>query len=242
MNGVIGMVDVLLQSSLKGYQVEMVEIIRDSAFSLLGIIEDILDFSKIEVGRLEIEHVPTSVADVVEKVCIMLDRLAEKKNVELTLFTDPAIPQFVVSDAQRLRQIVVNLAHNAIKFSGAQDRPGRVSVQAVLIERSAKQIVLEIRVTDNGIGMDRATQAQLFTPFTQADASTTRRFGGTGLGLSIARRLVQLMGGELAVQSSPDQGSTFTVRLPFIPVPDKEGDSTTAITRHRNSLSRDRRR
>lgn len=225
MNGVIGMVDVLLQSSLKGYQAEMVDTIRDSAFSLLGIIEDILDFSKIEVGRLEIEHAPTAVADVVEKICIMLDRLAEKKGVELTLFTDPAIPAAVLSDAQRLRQIVVNLAHNAIKFSGGQDRPGRVSVQAMLIEREAEQIVVEIRVTDNGIGMDQATQAQLFTPFTQADASTTRRFGGTGLGLSIARNLVQLMGGELSVQSTPDKGSTFTVRLPLIPVPDKDDSS-----------------
>jgi PAS domain S-box-containing protein len=225
MNGVIGMVDVLLQSSLKGYQVEMVDTIKDSAFSLLGIIEDILDFSKIEAGRLEIEHTPIALADVVEKVCIMLDRLAEKKGVELTLFTDPAIPVSVLSDAQRLRQIVVNLTHNAIKFSGGQDRPGRVSVQAMLIERDAEQIVVEIRVTDNGIGMDQATQAQLFTPFTQADASTTRRFGGTGLGLSIARNLVQLMGGELSVQSTPDKGSTFTVRLPLIPVPDKNDSS-----------------
>ncbi len=225
MNGVIGMVDVLLQSSLKGYQVEMVDTIRDSALSLLGIIEDILDFSKIEAGRLEIEHAPTAVADVVEKVCIMLDRLAEKKGVELTLFTDPAIPVAVLSDAQRLRQIVVNLVHNAIKFSGGQDRSGRVSVQALLIERDAEQIVVEIRVTDNGIGMDQATQAQLFTPFTQADASTTRRFGGTGLGLSIARNLVRLMGGELTVQSTLDDGSTFTVRLPFIPVPDKDNGS-----------------
>jgi PAS domain S-box-containing protein len=222
MNGVIGMVDVLLQSSLKGYQVEMVDTIKDSAFSLLGVIEDILDFSKIEVGRLEIEHVPTAVADVVEKVCIMLDRLAEKREVELTLFTDPAIPVSVLSDAQRLRQIVVNLANNAIKFSGGLGRPGRVSVQALLIERSPEQIVVEIRVTDNGIGMDQATQARLFTPFTQADASTTRRFGGTGLGLSIARNLAHLMGGELSVLSAPDKGSTFTVRLPFVPVPDLE--------------------
>jgi PAS domain S-box-containing protein len=225
MNGVIGMVDVLLQSSLKDYQVEMVDTIKDSAFSLLGIIEDILDFSKIEVGRLEIEHAPTAVADVVEKVCIMLDRLAEKKGVELTLFTDPAIPEAVLSDAQRLRQIVVNLVHNAIKFSGGQDHSGRVSVEAMLIERDAEVSVVEIRVTDNGIGMDQATQAHLFTPFTQADASTTRRFGGTGLGLSIARNLVQLMGGELVVQSTPNKGSTFTVRLPFIAVPDKDDSS-----------------
>ncbi len=228
MNGVIGMVDVLHQTSLKGYQVEMVDIIRESAFSLLGIIEDILDFSKIEAGKLEIEHAPTAVAEVVEKVCIMLDRLAENKGVELTLFTDPAIPAVVLSDAQRLRQIVINLANNAIKFSSGQDRPGRVSVQAVLVERDAERAVVEIRVIDNGIGMDQEIQSRLFTPFTQADVSTTRRFGGTGLGLSIARNLVQLMTGEISVQSVPDQGAIFTVRLPLVPVSDQAEDSDLA--------------
>jgi PAS domain S-box-containing protein len=227
MNGVIGMVDVLHQTSLKGYQVEMVDTIRDSAFSLLGIIEDILDFSKIEAGKLDLEHAFTAVAEVIEKGCAMLDHLAEKKGVELTLFTDPAIPATVLSDAQRLRQIVINLANNAIKFSSGQGHPGRVSVQAMLVERAAQQVVVEIRVTDNGIGINQETQAQLFTPFTQAEASTTRRFGGTGLGLTIARNLAQLMGGEITVQSAPGQGSTFTVRLPFVPVPDKAGDSAT---------------
>ena len=227
MNGVIGMVDVLHQTSLKGYQVEMVDTIRESAFSLLGIIEDILDFSKIEAGKLEIEYTPTAVAEVVEKACVMLDRLAAKKGVELTLFTDPAIPAAVLSDAKRLRQIVINLAHNAIKFSSGQERPGCVSVHAVRVEGDSEQVVVEIRVIDNGIGMDQETQVRLFTPFTQADASTTRRFGGTGLGLTIARNLVQLMGGEITVQSAPDQGSIFTVRLPFVPAPDKADDSAT---------------
>jgi PAS domain S-box-containing protein len=227
MNGVIGMVDVLHQTSLNGDQVEMVDTIRESAFSLLGIIEDILDFSKIEAGKLEIEHAPTAVAKVVEKICVMLDHLAEKKGVELTLFTDPAIPATVLGDAQRLRQIVINLASNAIKFSSGQGHPGRVSMQAVLVEHTAHQVVVEIRVTDNGIGIDQETQARLFTPFTQAEASTTRRFGGTGLGLTIAHNLVQLMGGEITVQSAPDQGSTFTVRLPFVPAPDKADDSAT---------------
>lgn len=220
MNGVIGMVDVLHQTSLKGYQVEMVDTIRDSAFSLLGIIEDILDFSKIEAGKMEIEYAPTSVAKVIEKVCAMLDRLAEKKGVELTLFTDPAIPTAVLSDTQRLRQIVVNLVSNAIKFSSGRAYPGRVCIKAVLLGHDTEQVMVEFRVTDNGIGMDQETQARLFTPFTQADASTTRRFGGTGLGLTIVRNLVVMMGGEVTVQSTPDNGSTFTVRLPFGRVPD----------------------
>jgi PAS domain S-box-containing protein len=228
MNGVIGMVDVLSQTSLQSYQVEMVDTIRESAFSLLGIIEDILDFSKIEADKLEIEYLPTSVAEVVEKVCVMLDRLAAKKKVELTLFTDPAIPTFVLSDAQRLRQVIINLANNAIKFSSGQDDlPGCVSVQALLIERDAAKVVVEIRVIDNGIGMNEATQAQLFSPFTQADASTTRRYGGTGLGLCIAHKLVQLMGGEISVQSTPGLGSRFVVRLPFVAVSDNAADNAT---------------
>lgn len=225
MNGVIGMVDVLHQTSLKGYQVEMVDSIRDSAYSLLDIIEDILDFSKIEAGKLEIEQAPTAVAAVVEKVCALLDRVAEKSNVELTLFTDPAIPAVVLCDAQRLRQILINLTSNAIKFSSNKGGMGKVSLQAALVERDAERIVVEFRVMDNGIGMDQETQARLFTPFTQANASTTRLFGGTGLGLSIADNLVQLMGGEIIVKSALGQGSSFVVRLPLVPLPDHSDDS-----------------
>ncbi|WP_054774668.1 response regulator [Methylogaea oryzae] len=125
MNGVIGMVDVLHQTSLKGHQVEMVELIRDSAYALLGIIDDILDFSKIEAGKLEIEHVLMSPVEVVEKACDMLDRLAEKKGVELTLFTDPALPGQVLGDPGRLRQILVNLVNNAIKFSSGQEQQAK---------------------------------------------------------------------------------------------------------------------
>ena len=187
MNGVIGMIDVLHQSSLKGDQVEMVDLIRESAFSLLGIIDDILDFSKIEAGKLELEREAIAVADVVEGVCGMLNGMAEKKDVALTLFTDPAIPAQVLGDALRLRQVLINLANNAIKFSSGQSHAGRVSVRALLVEQSAEQVTVEFQVTDNGIGMDEETQARLFTAFTQADASTTRRFGGTGLGLALWR-------------------------------------------------------
>ena len=220
MNGVIGMIDVLHQSSLKGDQVEMVDLIRESAFSLLGIIDDILDFSKIEAGRLEIEREPMSVADGVQSVCSMLDNIARKSGVELILFIDPTIPASVLGDALRLRQVLTNVANNAIKFCGKQDYPGRVSVRAVLIERSGEQATVEIQVTDNGIGMDEETLARLFTAFTQADSSTTRRFGGTGLGLAIANNLVEMMGGEITVQSAPNKGSTFKIRLPLTVLPD----------------------
>jgi len=234
MNGVVGMVDVLHQTSLKGYQVEMVDLIRESAFSLLSIIDDILDFSKIEAGKLEIESLPMQVADVVEKVCGLLDHLAVRKGVELTLFIDPAIPEEVLGDALRLRQVLLNLANNAIKFSSGQQRPGRVSVRAILASnglagRGSEQacldpdgkVTVEFQVADNGIGMDEETLGRLFTPFSQADISTTRRFGGTGLGLAISRNLVDMMGGKIAVQSAPGKGSTFSVRLPLAPLPAK---------------------
>jgi len=229
------------------------------------VINDILDFSKIEAGKLRIENVPISVAEVVEGVCESLYPMALKKGVELTLFTDPVIPETVMGDAGRLRQILLNLANNAIKFSSKQERRGKVSLRAVLVEstpdehgrfplppspgsgqakpplvipppqpspggrgsereeqfsiseslRDAKQILLEFRITDNGIGMDEATQARLFSPFTQADTSITRTYGGTGLGLVISRQLTDIMGGKINLQSEPGKGSIFSVCVPF---------------------------
>ncbi|MDD5301239.1 MAG: PAS domain S-box protein, partial [Gallionella sp.] len=216
MNGVIGMIDVLQQSSLTGPQMEMANIIHDSAYSLLSVINDILDFSKIEAGKLKIDNAPMAIADVVEGACESLYQMALKKGVELTLFTDPAIPAAVMGDAGRLRQILVNLANNAIKFSSRQEnRSGKVSVRAVLVGRTSEQAMLEFRVADNGIGIDKETQARLFTPFTQADVSTTRTYGGTGLGLVISRRLANIMGGEIMVQSEPGKGAIFSVHLLF---------------------------
>jgi two-component system sensor histidine kinase/response regulator len=219
MNGVIGMIDVLHQTSLKEYQTEMVDLINESAVSLLTIIDDILDFSKIEADKVEIEVAPMQVAEVMENVCNMLDRLAEKKSVELSLFIDPTLPAEVLGDALRLRQVLTNLINNAIKFSSGQHRPGSVSLRAALSKENQNQLTVEFQVTDNGIGMDEDIQARLFTSFNQADTSTTRRFGGTGLGLAISRRLVELMGGEITVQSTPGQGSVFTVSLPFTRIP-----------------------
>lgn len=215
MNGVIGMADVLHETGLNDQQMEMVDLIHESAMSLLSIIDDILDFSKIEAGRMEIEQAPISLADVVEKACVMLDELALNKSVELTVFVDPAIPAAVLGDELRLRQVLMNLVGNAIKFSSGRQQAGRIGVRAEQIERRPEQSVVEIHVADNGIGIDEETQARLFTAFTQADTSTTRRFGGTGLGLVISRHLIDMMGGHLGVQSTPGKGSTFTVRLQF---------------------------
>jgi PAS domain S-box-containing protein len=215
MNGVIGMIDVLQQSSLNGPQMEMASIIHDSAFALLAVINDILDFSKIEANKLEVENIPMSVPDVVESACENMNPMALKKNIELTLFVDPDIPATVLGDPGRLRQVLVNLTNNAIKFTSGQQRTGRVSVRALLTAQHDDQVDLAFQVADNGIGIDEATRQRLFSAFIQADTSTTRNFGGTGLGLAISGQLVDIMGGDIVVQSSLGQGSLFTVRLPF---------------------------
>jgi signal transduction histidine kinase/DNA-binding response OmpR family regulator len=215
MNGVIGMLDVLHQTSLSGHQVEMVELIRDSGYSLLTIIDDILDFSKIEAGKLDIEETCISLADVVANCCGMLDHIAGKKGVELRMLIDPTLPVAVMGDGVRLRQIVTNLVSNAIKFSSGDPGVGRASVRLMLITSSDGAVEVAFSVSDNGIGMHEGTMGRLFNAFTQADSSTTRRFGGTGLGLVITKRLVDMMGGTLAMESRLGHGATFTVRLPF---------------------------
>jgi PAS domain S-box-containing protein len=215
MNGVIGMIDVLQQSSLNGPQMEMTNIIHDSAFALLTVINDILDFSKIEANKLDVESIPMSILDVVESACENMNPMALKKDVELTLFVDPAIPATVLGDPGRLRQVLINLTNNAIKFSSGQQHTGRVSVRALLVALHDGQADLAFQVADNGIGIDEATRQRLFSAFIQADTSTTRNFGGTGLGLAISGQLVDIMGGDIVVQSTPGQGSLFSVRLPF---------------------------
>jgi len=228
MNGIIGTLDVLDQSSLAGPQMELVNLIRESADSLLTIIDDILDFSKIEAGRLDIERLPMSVAQVVEKSCNLVNRLAERQGGTLTVFADPTIPVNLLGDASRLRQILINLINNAIKFSSGREHPGRVTVRAVLVARQPGSAVVEFRVADNGIGMDKATLAKVFTSFTQADTSTTRKFGGTGLGLSICKQLTSLMGGKITVETNVSMGTTFTVRVPFDLAPEPVADAESA--------------
>ena len=232
MNGVIGMIEVLEQSSLNGPQMAMANIIHDSAFSLLAVIDDVLDFSQIEAGKLSLESIPMSIADVVEGVGQTMDRMALKKDVELTLFTDPALPAEVLGDAGRLRQVLINLVNNAIKFSSGLERTGQVSLRALLAQSTPEQVVLEFLVADNGIGMDDESQARLFSPFMQADSTTTRNFGGTGLGLVISRRLTQIMGGEITLHSELAKGTALTVRIPFA--------RKEAISEGNNSIGLDR--
>jgi PAS domain S-box-containing protein len=214
MNGVIGMIEVLSRTPLSRDQLDMTRTIRESAGALLSIIDDILDFSKIEAGRLELEREPVALADMVEGLCGSLVPVAARKKVQLNTFISPALPQRVLSDDTRLRQLLYNLVGNAIKFSGGRpEHSGRVSVSVELVE--AVPLKVAFSVTDNGIGMTAETIASLFVPFNQAEVSTTRRFGGTGLGLAICRRLAALMQGEISVSSEPGRGSTFIVQIPF---------------------------
>jgi PAS domain S-box-containing protein len=211
MNGVLGMAELLAHSRLDDEQAQTVRTVRESAMALLRLIDDILDFSKIEAGRLELEHEPVALAALAEGVCEALEPVAADRKVALHLFIAPGTPERVLADDVRLRQLLNNLVGNAIKFSAGQPaRAGRVQVRL-----QPDGSGLRIDVVDNGIGMDEATIARLFTPFTQAEVSTTRRFGGTGLGLAICRRLVELMDGHIGVMSRPGEGSTFSAWLPL---------------------------
>ncbi len=219
MNGVIGLVDVLAQDRLSPYQNDLLKTIRESAGNLLRIIDDILDFSKIEAGKLDIQRDTLDLPALIEEQCRALMPLASAKGVDLAIHIDAEVPQWICADALRLRQILCNLLGNAIKFSGNERNPsaarGQVEVRARVLGEAAQQLVLDVE--DNGIGITAEHQRNLFNPFTQAESSTTRRFGGTGLGLAICKRLVDLMGGDIGVDSSPGRGSLFSVRLPLEP-------------------------
>lgn len=216
MNGVVGMIDVLARTELSGEQQDVVGTIKDSAFSLLSIIDDILDFSKIEAGRLEMERVPVCLEKVVEGVGDTLLPMASKKGIELVLFCAPEIPAAIYGDPVRIRQVLFNLAGNALKFAGNESsKTGQVLIRADLGSDPDDEIQVVLRVEDNGIGMSSEVQARLFQPFSQGESTTTRRFGGTGLGLTICRRLVDMMGGQIEMDSQEGVGSVFTVHLPL---------------------------
>ncbi|HYX00639.1 MAG TPA: ATP-binding protein, partial [Reyranella sp.] len=203
MNGVLGMIDVLERSSLSLEQREALGTVRFSASALLRIIDDILDFSKIEAGRLDLERIELSTVELIEGAAETLAPQAAAKGLKLAAYVAPGVPDRVLGDPLRLRQILFNLLGNAIKFT----ETGAVRLALEKAEDGA----LRITVADTGIGLSAEQQARLFHPFVQADSSTTRRFGGTGLGLSIVRRLAEAMGGTVEVASELGRGSTFVV-------------------------------
>jgi PAS domain S-box-containing protein len=206
MNGVIGMTSLLLDTALTEQQRDFVDTIRVSGESLLTIINDILDFSKIEAGRVELEAHPFDVEQCVAESLELLASQAHGKGLELSMYVDPSVPAEVIGDATRLRQVLVNLVGNGVKFT----ERGEVFVHVRAIAPSAERMELVISVRDTGIGIPADRQHALFNAFTQVDASTTRRYGGTGLGLSISKQLVELMGGTLSVTSEVGVGTTFT--------------------------------
>jgi len=215
MNGIIGMARLCLSTDLSPKQRDYVCKIGRASESLLGIINDILDFSKIEAGRMEVESVRMDLDDVIDNVMIIVSHRAAMKALELSVTIDPDVPRGLIGDSLRLAQVLVNLLGNAIKFTEL----GEVSLTCKVIPlgvcADAGSVCLEFAVTDTGIGMTLEQRGNLFQSFSQADGSITRRFGGTGLGLAISKKLVTLMGGQIDVESVPEQGSRFFFRLPF---------------------------
>ena len=211
LNGIIGMTELALDTPLNWQQREYLTMAKTSADALLGILNDILDFSKIEMRKLELEEIPFSTRDHLAEVVRPLALRAEQKGLEVVCHVLPSVPSVVVGDPGRLRQVIVNLVGNAIKFT----ERGQILVQVDVESTAERTCVLHYVVCDSGIGIPAEKQRAIFEPFKQADGSTTRRFGGTGLGLAISSTLVELMGGRIWVESTPLQGSTFhfTVHL-----------------------------
>jgi signal transduction histidine kinase/CheY-like chemotaxis protein len=211
MNGVIGMLELLQDARLDAQYRTMLDTARHSADALLTLINDVLDFSKIEAGRLTLEQIDVELPALIEETTTLFARAARRKGVELATLIDPEMPRLVRGDPTRLRQVLSNLMGNAVKFT----ERGEVTIEA----RAVDPDTLDIAVKDSGIGMAPDALARIFEAFTQADSSTTRRYGGTGLGLAITRRLVEAMGGEITVTSSVGTGSTFRIRLPLVASP-----------------------
>ncbi|MGD9288890.1 MAG: response regulator [Desulfobacterales bacterium] len=231
MNAVIGMSLLALKTDLSPKQEDYLIKIQSSANSLLGIINDILDFSKIEAGKLDMEAVEFDLSDTLDNVANMITvKAQEKEHLEVLFHLDSRVPHFLVGDPLRLNQILVNLGNNAVKFTES----GEIILATKLIENSGDKITLQFSVRDTGIGMTPEQQARLFQAFSQADTSTTRKYGGTGLGLTISKRLVEMMHGEIWVESEAGQGTTFSftaefgsgtelVKRRFEPSPDLKG-------------------
>jgi two-component system, sensor histidine kinase and response regulator len=205
MNGIIGMTEIVLGTELSPEQRECLELVESSAHALLQVINDILDFSKIEAGRLDLEPVDFGLRDALADTLRMVAVRAEEKGLELMAHVQPAVPDALRGDLGRLRQVLLNLVGNAVKFT----ENGEVFVSVRARAEHADRVELSFAVKDTGIGIPRAKQGQIFEPFTQADSSTTRRHGGTGLGLTISSKLIQLLGGRMWVESEPGAGSTF---------------------------------
>jgi signal transduction histidine kinase/DNA-binding response OmpR family regulator/HPt (histidine-containing phosphotransfer) domain-containing protein len=211
MNAIIGMNHLALKTDLDQKQYDYLEKIDASAKSLLGIINDILDFSKIEAGKLDMESVDFQLEDMLDTISTLVGVKTQKKKLELLFKTDYSVPISLVGDPLRLGQVLINLSNNAVKFTDN----GEIVVATELVNKDEAEVTLKFSVRDTGIGMTEEQAAKLFQPFIQADSSTTRKYGGTGLGLTISKRLAEMMGGEIWVESQPGRGSTFSFTANF---------------------------
>lgn len=205
LNGIIGMSELCLGTDLLPEQQEYLEIVKQSADGLLLVINDILDFSKIEAGKLDLELIPFDLRECIDAAAKTLAHAAQRKGLKLICEIDPAIPEKVRGDPNRLRQVLLNLTSNAVKFTAR----GSVTIKVKMLSSGSKEHELQFTVADTGIGIQKNVQDSIFSPFTQADTSTTRKFGGTGLGLTICRRLISMFGGTIWFDSEPDVGSQF---------------------------------
>lgn len=211
LNGVVGMLHLLRDTDLTTEQMDFVDTAASSASILLNIINDILDFSKIEAGKLDFEHIGFDLRELMEDLTEMLDLQASQKSLKITCFVEHQTPKQLIGDPWRLRQVLLNLATNALKFTSK----GEINIRATVKDQSPTDVEMHFTVTDTGIGVPASLSNQLFKPFSQGDSSTTRQFGGTGLGLAICKKLVDLMGGRIGMERRPEQGSRFwfTARL-----------------------------
>ncbi|MFP4349252.1 MAG: chemotaxis protein CheB [Desulfococcaceae bacterium] len=221
LNGVIGYTDLLIHTPLSAEQQEYVRHAKASAHSLLGIISDILDFSKIEAGKLDLEVLDFDLHALLEDFTALMVLRAENKGLAFTCQADPEVPARLRGDPGRLRQVMINLTDNAIKFT----KTGEVSVRAALVSENDQEITARFSVRDTGIGIPEDKQAGIFEHFSQVDASTTRHYGGTGLGLTISRQLAAMMGGDIGLKSEPDRGSEFWFTARFFKQPPREHDT-----------------
>ncbi|TQV71572.1 response regulator [Aliikangiella marina] len=221
MNGVIGFTNLLLRTPVTEKQTDHLNTIKKSATNLLSIIDDILDFSKIEAGKMELEKRSLNISDCIDEVLNLLGPAARDKNIELLGIVYQDVPEYLLGDAVRISQILTNLTNNAIKFT----QQGNVQIRVLLEDENPKSVRIKVNVTDTGVGLSEEKQKILFQAFTQADTTTTRRFGGTGLGLVISKKLVESMNGQIGLESEENVGSTFWFTLEL----DKDPDDNKSI-------------
>jgi CheY-like chemotaxis protein len=225
MNGVIGMTGLLLETELSDEQRGYADIVHKSGENLLGLINDILDFSKIEAGKLDIEIIDFDIRTTLEDTAEMLSMRASAAGLEMICRIDPAVPKYVKGDPGRLRQIITNLAGNSIKFTPS----GEIVIGAAIESEDDDFAMIRFEIRDTGIGIPESRLAAVFEPFTQADGSTTRKYGGTGLGLAICRQLTEMMGGKIGIKSIEGKGSTFWFTVRFEKQPEREWQALTSL-------------